>query len=279
MNTSSVVAISDKSWRQSGVRWFVALLAAAAFCSLSHARQLDIETYVSEWMDDSRTEMRLRPASRDDLTPALVTTNYDNWSPQSFGGITIPRDRVRTGADEIGDDLNLVNNTGGVVSGIGWSYVNLNQSDFLTRFRLTFRWYESDAQTLIRQFSFIVNTSRRPNSAALVIGEPGFWDFLNLSVPDSFWFSMSFSEAQGIPVEDMGVLNAGPRTLGYSSELYRNFTTNTTLSFGSDQVNLALLFGTRVIPAPWSVMLPIGVVAWSAAGMSRSRGGVARKSR
>lgn len=57
-----------------------------------------------------------------------VVENYDNWRRSNRDGHTVFFGDYRVGGNEIGDDMQLVDYSGGIMDNLGFSRVNLSSS-------------------------------------------------------------------------------------------------------------------------------------------------------
>jgi hypothetical protein len=217
-----------------------------------------VKRLVQEWADESRTIVKTRVETReaDELDPQAVSSNYDNFTPPDLGGRTRTLRVLRTGSDEVGDDLQLVANTGGQLSGSGWSLCNLSQTQTLLQWTQTFRWYDRNG-TLIAsqsQIAFAPPGGVGPGVFALLQQLDGFWGGFNIVLPDQVFMSVQFTNTIGIDNADMGIWIAGPVSVGSSARTYRNFTSGAFVDPGADNENLAALIRAEIIPSPSSLL-------------------------
>jgi hypothetical protein len=229
------------------------------------AQAQPMQYFVEEWADESRTTSIARPVSAAEffgVDTATVSTNYDNWSDRGFGGRSEVISPVRIRGDEIGDDLVLQGNTGGRLTASGESIYNFSTTENITAFSRVLRWYAADG-TLLREHQLRITIGGGAifaGTGALVRQSDGFWDFLNLSLPNQIFASVRYFQPQGATVDDFGVYLAGPPTVSTSTPLYRNFTTGQNFNSGSADVNLSWYIRTQVIPTPASGVAGLGLI-------------------
>lgn len=239
----------------------IAALGGTSTSSASAAMNDEI-VLIPEWADASRTRAILRTATEDDVnreSPSAITTNYDNSSTPTDNppGRSVPVRSIRVGGAEVGDDMQLMGNTGGRLSKMNYSFGNLNPTDALFQLTITYRWY-NESRTLLQTAILVLSLppGGLPGGRFVRVVEPeGFWSFLNLSLPDRVFITQQFSDTVGIPTGDMGQDLAGPRNFGGSDRFYYDFTANQAIDSGADDVNLRWLVRTEVIPSPTSLLI------------------------
>lgn len=265
---TSLLASVDRSARVRGREgaWVLLVAVFAVVGSIAAQAQARVDQYfIEEWADESRTNSIARPVSAAEffgVDTVAVSTNYDNWTSPRFGGRTEVMPPIRIGGDEIGDDLVLQGNTGGRLTGAGHSIYNFNATENITAFSRALRWYSSDG-TLLRDYQFRVvigGGAIFANTGALVRQSDGFWDFLNLSLPNQIFASVRYFEPEGATVADFGVYLAGPPTVSTSTPLYRNFTSGQNFDSGSADINLSWFIRTQVIPVPATGAVALGLI-------------------
>jgi hypothetical protein len=213
-----------------------------------------VKRFIQEWADETHTVVKTRIETIDssEVAPQAVSTNYDNWSPLELGGQTRTLRVIRTGGDEVGDDAQLIGNTGGRLSSMGWSLCNLSQRQTLLQWTQTFRWYDSTGGLIASrsQIALAPPGGIGPGVFALFLQTDGFWTPFNIVLPNSVFVSVQFTNTVGMNNDDVGLWLAGPPTLSSSQRTYRNFTTNQFVDPGADSENLAAFIRTEVIPTP-----------------------------
>jgi hypothetical protein len=217
--------------------------------------------YLEEWKDATHTVAVLREVSAGDffnVEPADASFNFDNWTGPSDGGHSLPFTRLRVGEDEIGDDLNLVGNTGGRLTASGESLGNMSADGTMSEWTATHRWYDSNLQ-LLGEFTHrsVLQPGIPPGVYGRTRQSDGFWDFLDLSLPDRIRASVQYSDPLGIDPHDFAMSLYSPLTLGSSSSYYRNFTTAQDIDTGDSQVNLAWFIRTTVVPTPSTILVAL----------------------
>jgi len=228
-------------------------IVASSLCGLAHAQTTVLRM---EWTDETHTRARAVPVTwEDQISPAEVTENYDNWRTAIDGGDAVLLGTHRVGNHIVADDASLVNYTGGIVTSMRRSIANMGAvgSGALLEARVTVRWYDSASQSLLRSFSYISDYSLfpvAPGTSYLSFSRDGFWDFLNVTLSPTIHWSDQYETAVGTSVDNIGFITAGPRNTGYSSRYLRDFTTGQNIDLGSDQINLAFGIRTRNVPSP-----------------------------
>lgn len=159
-------------------------------------------------------------------SPRRVTMAYDNWfNDANFVG------HVRTGGDEVGDDINAVRGAGGFVDQMGYSIFNLSQTDSLTGIRRTWRFRDTEGRLIFEaSLSVVIVNPILPMTGRRIFQfmRPG-----NIIVDDDFYVTLAFSQPIGADLADLGQVYGGPPAVGSSSRFYRNFTTGQNLDLGS----------------------------------------------
>lgn len=213
---------------------------------------------------DDRTSGTLTATSLDDLMndPASGARSYDNWRyPGGGGGDTLVNGRVRVGAQEVGDDLNLAVWQGSVVNDIGYSVVNMAASGggSLTGVGQHRRFYDADTGELLytdSAFYTFVGFSLRPGEGGIGYTDGGFYRGFGIPARQRMYMTMQFFDPVGISIEDMGLFYGGPINTGSSSSLIRNFTTGQNIDLGANpQNNLIFFIDSVVVPSPSSFSL------------------------
>ncbi|MDX2146433.1 MAG: hypothetical protein SFZ23_02835 [Planctomycetota bacterium] len=162
--------------------------------------------------------------------------------------------RLRVGSDEIGDDLYMVPGTGGQVSTIARTLVNMSATGRIDQYRMSLIWRDLATQGVQQRRDFVILSSLPPGVGAVITIPSIILDPLSIIVPDNAYFSVRYSDPIGIDPSDFGVLTGGPNIAGSSSRFIQNFTTGQQIDLGSEDNNIAYVIATRPIPAPGSAL-------------------------
>jgi hypothetical protein len=213
---------------------------------------------------------RTVPLVDDDAQQMSRVMAYDNWTPPPLGGSTRLPGRLRTGLDEIGDDLRLTQSTGGLVDSVGFTSAHVGTVGLLESSRVALRWYDSNANSLLGEFRFLLFYSApiAPGLGAATGFLPGDLAFLNITIPDNAYMTVRHFDPVGIDPADVGMAFGGPHTVGSSTRFARNFTTGQDIDLGQGN-NLGLYIRTVPIPAPAPAAL--GMILGLGFGVRRRR--------
>lgn len=237
-------------------------------CSAAACHAQPIQNLRLEWANEQHT--LARAIAVDDVLDPSATWYYDNYRDQVRGGQSQRLEMYRVGSDEVGD-LVVSDVGGGRLRGERLTLGHVGQSGVGTYISKWNRWYD-DNGNLLREFLFDVDLSLSnlsPGSLKSIEAGDGFWDFLNLDLPSATFVSHQWFNPVGMDAADLGQAIAGPRTIGYSSQYIRNFTTGQDIDLGSDQRNLCLALRVDPIPSPASASL---LAASSLLALRRRRG-------
>ncbi len=196
-------------------------------------------------------------AVEDPPSPAFTDTfAWNNWTTPLwpyFGGPgrTLIGPPLIVGSHEVGEDVQLVSGTGGFWSDRGYSVHNGSQSELITRRRTTIRWYSTSGSllhtyTLISTFS----TPLLPGESALIFTGPESYLGLNYLLPESFLFTIQFSDFTSYNGDNAGVLTGGPITDGSSSNFAFDRTSGQNIDLGNQYSNIMFYIRTQPIPSP-----------------------------
>jgi hypothetical protein len=232
-------------------RHFIAVYAllvivTAACADVRHVRMV--------WTDSTHQRAEL-VAMDENIEPATPQYGYDNWRNSILGGVSERIGNIRVGSLEVGDDVVMA--TSGRLTGENYSIVHMGTSGIGTSYIQTNRWFDSNG-VLLQDFTFQIDASASnfgPGTMLYVRAGDGFWTFLNLQLPQQVYASHQWSNPIGMDINDFGQAIAGPRTIGYSSQYIRNFTTGQDIDLGSDQLNLCLALRVDPVPAPSAASL------------------------
>ncbi|MDX2146777.1 MAG: hypothetical protein SFZ23_04580 [Planctomycetota bacterium] len=200
------------------------------------------------------------------MANAQVSQSYDNWRDPVVGGQTRLTETLRIGGDEVADDCILQNWSPGFVNDIGWTIANMSETNTLTVFRATFRFYD-DSGALVGTDTSLYFLPLQPQRAGLIFSTSGLLRPLNIPTTERMFISIQFSDAVGFDVADFGLLYGGPITRGSSSSFITNRTTGQQIDLGTGN-NLGFFIDTVPIPAPG---VPAAAVLLAIAGGSRRR--------
>jgi hypothetical protein len=223
-------------------------------CSAAVSHAQSVQNIRLEWANDQHTLARAIVV--DDVLDPASTWYYDNYRDQVRGGQSQRLEMYRVGSDEVGD-LVVSDVGGGRLRGENFTLTHVGQTGVGTYITKRNRWYDQSGQ-LIREFVFDIDMSLAHLTPGLLknySAGDGFWDFLNLDLPASSYISHQWFNPIGMDAADLGQAIAGPRTIGYSSQFIRNFTTGQDIDLGSDQRNLCLAVRVDPIPSPSSLSL------------------------
>jgi hypothetical protein len=246
-----------------------AWVVGVAACLATAVAQADIVRSRIEWIVPGEVA-RTVPVSDDDPELMNRVMAYDNWTPINLGGQTRLTGQLRTGADEYGDDLNLVPLSGGLLDSAGFTTFNAGTTGDLERSRISLRWYDPATSTLIGEFRFmlIYSSPIAPGRGEFTGFLPGDLASLGIVVPDSVTMTVQHFDPVGIAPADLGMRFGGPNTIGSSTRFARNFTIGQNIDLGQGN-NLGLFIRTVPIPAPAPAAL--GIILGLGFGLRRRR--------
>jgi hypothetical protein len=208
-----------------------------------------------------------RPLSADRSGPELAGppfVAYDNHTDPRFGGRTLPLGSLRTGGDEIGDDLGTLLDGPSFLDSAGYSITNYSATTPIQRIWFTLRWYAADGQSLLGAVPLVIeyeNNPILPGSSRISRFVDGGFSQLDIRLESAMFMSMQFTQVRGPELSDLGMVVGGPITLGDSTRFARDFTTGQIFDLGaSPQLNLVFLVKTFDVPSPgttiaWVVIL------------------------
>ncbi|MDX2146811.1 MAG: hypothetical protein SFZ23_04755 [Planctomycetota bacterium] len=234
------------------------LLIVSTFSTLSMAQ---VQSYVRTIAPDGEWVMTPTGQATDPAGPPLpIVRAYDNWRSPSSGGNTLLIATVRADADEIADDVGIVNwQPQTFVADLGWTLYNFGTRT-ITRYRTTIRLYDAESNLLFTS-SGVSSSSIPPGLGVKFATSGGAYLGANIPVSPGMFMSVQYSEVQGPSAADLGVLSGGPITLGSSSNFIYNFTTGQQIDLGPNN-NLGFFIDAVVVPAPAGApLLTVGVLA------------------
>jgi hypothetical protein len=244
-----------------------------AFCmSLSVLTTQALADDVRSYLLNPRTmTYELYPGIADGADPTAIE-GYDNFRGSwAFPpGATNLNGRLRTGGNEVGDDIRMSVPGRGLIDRVGTTMNNFSVDGTVERFRRTWRWYNATDFTLQGELSFLVTIAGGlPPLTGGIFNQPrGFLAEFGIQVEQNVYFTVQYSEVVGVSINDIGQLYGGPINTGSSSRFIRDFTTGQMIDLGSDQQNLGLKIDFNPIPSPGAGGLLVVAGIW---GLRRRR--------
>jgi len=230
---------------------FIIFLTAIVFVTISQS--VPAQVILREAEVNGQRQLHVASDADQRVDPAAVRA-YDNWRYPGGGGNTSTRGQIRTGVQEVGDDLQLMSGAAGIVNDLGWSVAHTGSTGALSALRVIKRFYAADSLALLftdDAFYNFVGVTIRPGESAIIFSNGGLYRGLNIPALERMYFTLQFSDPVGMEVADLGIGYGGPINTGSSSSLIRNFTTGQNIDLGTDpQNNLLFFIDSVAVPAP-----------------------------
>lgn len=212
------------------------------------------------------------PASwyRNGPGPQSAVEVYDNFRRPDYDppGQTLIRGTVATAGNEVGDDVTLENFTGGgILDSSGFSIANFSQSDSLSSMHIRYAWYDAGSLELrgsfVRQAVFAFPLP--PRSQGFVRFEEGAFVDYAIHLEASMYYTLQWSQPEGVPLEDLGQVYGGPTNTGSSSRYIRDFTNGQMIDLQDPVNNLFMFIRESPVPGVGSSM----VICFACIGAAR----------